>query len=267
MRTIPDLRVWLILGFVLGCVPVASAANVTIEQGDTFGLPNSNTSITWGYEQTFNISQLAGYNDTLGIGERNISIYADDGGSVNVTVFDYNVSRPVTEAQDFLTFQVEPNDTADNVVFRINGFASIEAGSYRVDRGGTRVAQRYNGGVLSWTDGGWTRDNITVRYDREEEDEEDDAGGGGGSISVDPFCRGDAVVKNQHSWFTDKARFVMDGFDSRMGLDHIEISTERNVSGFELCVQRLDTVVVDPPSGGVYAYYHSSLAKTRTSVA
>jgi PGF-pre-PGF domain-containing protein len=262
VATIPDLRVWLILALVLGCVPAASAANVTIEQGDTFNLPNSNTSITWGYDQTFSIDQLAGYNDTLGIGDRNISIYEENGGSVNVTVFDYNLSRPVERGQDFLQFQVDA-DTGSDVVFRLTGFPDLDEGSYRVNGRDRVLAQRYDGGTLSWTDGDWSKKNITVRYDVGD----DDSGSGGGSIDVDPFCRGDAVASELHSWYTNRSQFAMTEFEQGMELEEVTASTEANVSEFKLCAKRLDTVLVEEPDGAVYAYYNLTSTHTEAVTA
>jgi hypothetical protein len=262
VTTIPDLRVWLILALVLGCVPAASAANVTIEQGDTFNLPNSNTSITWGYDQTFSIDQLAGYNDTLGIGDRNISIYEENGGSVNVTVFDYNLSRPVERGQDFLQFQVDA-DTGSDVVFRLTGFPELDEGSYRVNGRDRVLAQRYDGGTLSWTDGDWSKKNITVRYDVQE----DDSGTGGGSIDVDPFCRGDARASELHSWYTNRSQFAINSFEQGIELEEMTASTGTNVSEFKLCAQRLDTVLVEEPSSSVYAYYNLTSTHTEAVTA
>ena len=53
------------------------AAEFQVYEGDSVTLENANTTITWGQNYTFNASMITAQNDTLSIGDRNISIGSD----------------------------------------------------------------------------------------------------------------------------------------------------------------------------------------------
>lgn len=251
MSTKYRLRAFLLPLLILGLIPAVTAANVTIERGDTFNLAASNTSITWGYDQTFNISLLAGYNHTLGIGqERNISIYAEGPAGVNVTMFDYNLSRPVEDGQQYVMMQVDAPDGSD-VVFTLTGFPAIDGGSFHVNRSQTLLAQRYSGRTIAWTHNDWSTKNITMTYIAPPSEPDT-----GGSIDVDPFCQQDVAANNLHTWFATGSQFTMTSFDRGIGLQQISVETRRNVSNFGICAQRLNDVTVAPPQGAVHRYYN-----------
>lgn len=79
-------------------------------KSDSVTLPDANVTLAWGQNHTFNISSFSIFNRTIGLGDRNISIYANNSVRINATVWTYNFSNPETE-QDELnpTASIDPD--------------------------------------------------------------------------------------------------------------------------------------------------------------
>ena len=138
------------------------AAEFQVYKGDSVALENANTTITWGKNYTFNASSINAENDTLSVGNRNISIGSKTSAQVNSTLWKYNLTGPYHGKAAVELGVSAVNGT--NVSISFDSLPGFRFGRYELDQNNSLLREFRSGGEITWYETNWSAHNYTVTY-------------------------------------------------------------------------------------------------------
>jgi hypothetical protein len=147
-------KFWFLALFLLLAVSLGSA-ELTVYEGDSVTISDANSTIIWGQDYTFDVSNLYFHDTALGIGtERNISITSDTDAKINSTLNAYDYSAP-SAGETVFRFETDAA-TGSQLDFRFTDVPSISEGEYRLRVDGENLENFSSGGTISWSYGSWS---------------------------------------------------------------------------------------------------------------
>ena len=136
-----------VLFISLLCLVSLGAADFQVYRGDSVTLENANTTVTWGQNYTFNASSINAENDTLSVGDRNISIGSNTTDRVNATLWKYNLTGPYHNETAIKLEVSAVNDS--NVTISFDGLPSFTFGRYELSQNDSLLREFRSGGKLT----------------------------------------------------------------------------------------------------------------------
>ncbi|MFB1065022.1 hypothetical protein [Natrinema sp. H-ect4] len=145
-----------------------AAAELTVYEDDSVTITGSNSTVTWGQDYSFDVSNLYFANSVLGIGDdRNISVVSDTVTGTSSILEEYDLSTPLV-GDTVLKIETEAV-TGSTVGYQFTGIPSITDGQYRLYMDGEPKDVYSSGGLITWSQSSWNSDHrFTLFYVSEE---------------------------------------------------------------------------------------------------
>lgn len=235
------IKTGIILAAVVVLLPaVAGQSLAGFQSGETVRVQFTGSNATLNVSLESNVSSVQVYEQTLGLGGLNLSVYNSSSNRTKMELHSFDPSAG--GGQVAVNFTANTTD-GHNVTF---GFAGLQADTeYQVKRDNadyvsftTDSAGRKNVSNSAWSARDFVVENTDTSSDDSDDDTSDDDGDSGGSSSGATAAAAPNPRASQ-TWLASQKSFSLNIERDDVEVSTVELELENNVSGLSLSVEQL----------------------------